>query len=58
MTTDQIKSELIIHINEFDLSFVLMALAEIADSAAVKNPGFAFGQDARLIRSIIPKIEN
>ena len=58
MTTEQLKAELIAHINEFDLSTVLNALAEIADTAAVNNPDFGFGQDAQAIRSIIPKIEN
>ena len=58
MTTEQLKAALIAYINEFDLSFTLEALADIADTAAANNPGLAFGQDARLIRSIIPKIEN
>ena len=58
MTNEEIKVALINYINEYDLSFVLVALAEVADIAAANNPGFAFSKDARLIRSILPKIEN
>jgi hypothetical protein len=58
-TTDRdLKADLIAHLNEYDLTFTLEALADIADEAAKTNPGFAWAQDARLIRSIIPKIEN
>lgn len=58
MNSSQVKAELIAYINEFDLSFVLAALAEVADTAAANNPGFGFGQDAQVIRAILPKIEN
>lgn len=47
-------SELITVISEYDISSVLAALAEVADSAAT----LSHHRDAQLIRSILSKIEN
>ena len=57
-TDQELKAALTAHINSHSIAAVLVALAEIADEASQNNPGFDWGQDARLIRLIVSRIQN
>ena len=58
MTNEELKPVLIAYINNRSLSDALKALVEIIEEATENHPGFGWSQDARIIRAIIPKIEN
>jgi hypothetical protein len=58
MSDEDFKTAVIAYINAYSLSSALKAIAEIIEAAIKNQPGFGWAKDARLIRSIIPKIEN
>ena len=58
MNKQQLKAELIAHINQSSISSILILLAEITDEASKQNPNYGYTNDGRLIRSIVTKIEN
>lgn len=58
MNHEDFKGVLIAYINAYSVSAALKVIAEVVEEAIKNQPGFAWTKDSRLIRSIIPKIEN
>jgi hypothetical protein len=58
MNEEDFKGVVIAYINAHSVSSALKAIAEIIEAAVKNQPWFGWAKDARLIRSIIPKIEN